>query len=265
MNIFSVFGKATERLVEEKYTYRASALAFTTLLAVVPLLSVILSIIAIFPFFDRFVELTQDYILTNFIPTSSNVIQFYLEEFIKKSSHLPTVGLFFLLITSIMLILTVEHTLNEIWHVQMRRKKWFSFLIYWAVLLSAPILIGVSIFISSYLFSLSWFAGTTNTLGIKQPLLNLIPLLINTVIFSLIYIVVPNEHVKLRNGLFGGLVAAILFEAAKKGFALYIFYFPSYELIYGALATIPIFLVWIYISWLIVLYGALVVYQISRP
>jgi membrane protein len=253
-----IFEHAAKRLLQEKYTDRASALAFTTLLALVPLISVIVSLISIFPIFDRFTNLARNYILTNFIPTSGTTIDYYLQSFTQQASKLPLIGLIFLFITAALLIITVEHTLNEIWQAPKRTNKFAIWLLYWAILIFAPIFIGLSVFLSSYVFSLSWFSNLTKTLHLTIPLLIALPLVINTIIFSLLYIIVPHCKVKWSDGLYGGLVASILFETAKIGFAFYIKQFPSYELIYGALATIPIFLVWIYISWIIILFGAMV-------
>lgn len=257
-NWLKVFWIAGKRLYVEQYDYRASGLAFASLLAIVPLVSVVLSVIALFPIFKRFTDLAQNYIFTNFIPESSNIIQQYFQNFINQATHLPLFGIIFLLFTAITLIVMVEHTLNAIWAAPRRQKKFLRWIIYWLVLLCAPIFLGISLFISSYVFSMSWFAGTAHKLG----LLASVPLLINTIIFSAIYIVVPNSKVYIRDGIVGGIIAALLFEAAKKGFALYIKHFPSYKFIYGTLATIPIFLVWIYISWVIVLYGALVTHAL---
>ncbi|MEO8402499.1 MAG: YihY family inner membrane protein [Gammaproteobacteria bacterium] len=244
------------RLFREKYTYRASALAFTTLLAIVPLLSVIVAFAAFFPFFSRFVNLAQNYIFTNFVPTSTSAIQPYIENFVKHASHLPALGIVILVFTAVTLIITVEHTMNEIWGAPKRLKKISAFFLYWFILLATPLLIGFSVFISTYLFSLSWFAHAETKLPIH--FLAFLPLIINTFMFSALYIIVPNHKVKTSDGFMGGFIAAFLFEVAKKGFAFYITQFKSYEVIYGALATIPIFLLWLYLSWLIILYGALV-------
>ncbi len=255
---------ATKRLFKEKYTYRASALAFTTLLALVPLISVIVSLIAVLPIFTKFATLAQNYILENFVPTSGNTIQNYLVQFTKQATHLPVIGIIFLFFTALLLIITVEHTLNDIWDVSRRKKSLLALLIYWLILFLSPIVIGFSLFLSSYLFSLKWIAHTTNALGITLPMLSCLPLVINTAIFSLLYVAVPNTPVRWRDGFLGGFIAAILFEVAKKGFAFYIHKFPSYELIYGTLAAIPIFLLWLYISWLIILLGALVTHTHSQ-
>lgn len=258
------FWLAARRLYVEQYTYRASALAFMSLLAVVPSVTVILSIIAVFPLFARFSHLAQTYIFTNFIPESSQQVQIYFENFINQATRLPTFGIIFLVFTVFSLILMVEHTLNSIWEAPKRTAKLTTMFIYWLVLLLMPVLLGLSLFISSFVFSLSWFAGLANKIGLMKPLLIGLPLVINTFMFSALYTVVPNSNVRISDGLMGGLVASLLFEAAKKGFGFYIKNFPSYELIYGTLATIPIFLIWVYISWLVILYGALFTHQVSR-
>jgi len=253
-----------KRFLAEKFTYRASALAFATLLALVPMLSVILFFITVFPIFSKFISLAQHYIVINFIPTSGNIIQSYLEGFVDKAHELPIMGILLLFITAGMLIITIEHTFNDIWEVPQRKKRIVAFMVYWLILLLALIFIGIAVFLSSYLFSLSWLKSE-----ITQSffLLTLFPLLINTVLFSILYVVIPNCHVNWRDAFIGGFIAAILFEMTKMGFVLYLKQFPSYELIYGAFATIPIFLLWIYIVWLIVLFGALIThtrYQLSH-
>ncbi len=253
-----LFWLASKRLYQEQYTYRAAGLAFTSLLALVPLLSVIMSLISIFPIFSQLINLTEGYIFTNFIPHSSIIIRQYLEAFIQQATHLPTLGIGFLFFTVFTLILMVEHTLNAIYNAPKRKRTIKALINFWLILLIAPFFIGLSVFISTYVFSIQWLSGTADKLGLTIPLLATLPLIINIIVFSTLYIVVPNTKVKFRYGILGGSVAAILFELAKKGFAFYIKHFPSYELIYGALATIPIFLIWIYISWLIILYGAIV-------
>ena len=261
-----IFWITVKRLVQEKYTYRASALAFTTLLALIPLLSVIISFLTLFPFFKQFTDLTRTYIMHNFMPSSGNIIQHYLEGFIEQTTHLSIIGIGFLFVTAVLMILTVESTFNEIWNVSKRNPNIKTILLYWLILLCTPLFIGITSIISSYLFSISWFNSVTATLGVTAYLLACLPVLINTAIFATLYLVVPNHTVKIRYGIAGGFVAAILFEIANKIFALYLLYFPTYELIYGVLATIPIFLVWIYISWLILLFGALFTHaQYHRP
>lgn len=253
-----VFSCAGKRFFQGQYTYRASALAFTTLLSLVPLLSVIVFIVAKFPIFSEINAAAQTYILTNLIPTSGDTIQFYLNNFTQQAEKLPTVSITFLFITGFALIITIEHTLNDIWEVRWKKRKLVSLMIYWIMLMLAPLVIGIGVLISTYLFSLAWLGNLTYFDGLKHLLLGILPLLINTMIFSVLYIIVPNFSVSWKSGLAGGFVASVLFEFAKSIFAFYFKHFPSYELVYGTLAAIPIFLIWLYISWLIILFGALV-------
>ncbi len=249
---------AANRLLDEQYTYRASALAFTTLLALVPLISIIVSLLTIFPIFSKLINIARDYILANFIPNSSAVIEHYFELFAQQATNLPKFTIIFLFFTAITLIITVKHTLNDIWHEPHEIKRLKPWLLYWLVLILAPFFIGSTVFISTYIFSLPWLSQLTHKLGVIPLLLVILSLGINTIMLSSLYIVVPSHNPTLGDGLFGGFIAAVLFEIAKKGFAFYLLKFPTYALIYGALAIIPLFLVWLYISWLIILYGALV-------
>jgi membrane protein len=252
-----ILWNAAKRFYVEDFTYSASALAFTTLLALVPLISVVLSLLAMFPIFAKLMDLAQSYLMTNFLPTSADLIKHYLDNFTDQATRMPIIGICFLFFTATMLIMT----LNDIWQVSKRKKKFYSWLLYWLVLVIAPLVIGGSVFLSSLFLSLSWLSDISLQSILKPSVLGLISLLINTAIFSLLYIILPNCKVGLRNGIEGGLLAAILFEIAKKIFAFYINRFPSYEVIYGALAIIPIFLLWVYICWMIVLYGALFTHE----
>jgi membrane protein len=255
---------ASKRFYDEHYTYRASALAFTTLLSIVPLFVVIVFLVTKFPIFAKINQLAQNYILENFIVSTNNSIQFYLNNFTYQAIHLPLLGIIFLLLTGLMLVLTIEETFNDIWGVSWHNRRIIPLFLTWIVLLIAPILIGVGLLVSTFLFSLSWISSATEILGLKAPLLACLPLVMNTIIFSLLYIIVPNYQVKWKDGFIGGFISAILFELAKIAFAFYIKRFPNYEMVYGALAAIPIFLLWLYISWLIILFGALVTHTQSN-
>jgi len=246
-----------KRLIEERFTYKASALAFTTLLGMVPMFSVIVSLMSYFPTFYGFIELAQTYLINNFMPTADQSVRIYLEGFIHQAANLPLLGIMFLAVTAIMLLMTVQDTLDDIWQTETTTLKLTDILIYWTVLLATPVFLGLSIFISSYIFSLQWYGGAKYLhLGLSP--LAMIPFFINTCIFMMLYTVMPNIKVAWRDGLLGGLIASTLFESGKKMFVVYLKQFPSYEVIYGTLAAIPIFLVWLYISWLIILFGAIV-------
>lgn len=256
-NLFQSCIDATKRFWNENYTYQASALAFTTLLTLVPTLSVIVFVTSIFPIFTQAINLAQEYVFANFLPASSQIIQTYLTSFVDKSRHLPGIGIVFLFFTVGMLITTILHSFDNIWHTGHKKRRKTTWLIYYLILIIIPVFIGISVLFTTYIFSFSWFVNQTVHYS-EMYFFSVFPFLIDFVILSLLYIVVPNCPVKARHGMLGGFVGAFLFEVAKKSFAIYIHYFTNYELIYGILAAIPIFLVWVYLAWSIVIFGALV-------
>ncbi len=243
----------------------ASALTFTTLLSLVPLITVILTLFAILPIFNGFAEQAKQFIFNNFMPASGEAIQHYLDQFTAGANQLTSIGLGFLFISALMLMNTIESTLNDIWHVQEKRKLLAKLFIYFTMLTTVPLLIGISLSITSYLSSLPFIGQTTLISDIENQLLRFLPFISSFMACSLLYTHVPNTKVQIKHALIGALVAAILFELAKKGFAFYITSFPTYELIYGALSTIPVFLMWIYISWLVIIFGAAITYCLGHP
>ncbi|MBN0986610.1 virulence factor BrkB family protein [Amphritea pacifica] len=243
------------QFVHNQGVLNASALTYTTLFAVVPLMTVSYAMLAAIPSFQGAGEQLQGWIFENFVPATGAVVQEYLSDFAAQASKLTAVGLIFLFITSIMMMKNIEAALNRIWRVSEPRKGMSSFLLYWAVLSLGPILIGVGLLVSSYLASLSLFTSATELVG-RARLLAILPLVMSAAAFTLLYAAVPNCKVPLRNAVIGGLVVAILFETAKRAFAFFVTQFPSYELIYGAFAAVPLFLAWIFISWTIILLGA---------
>lgn len=259
--LFLLFKKTVIRLFAEDYAFRASALAYTTLLSLVPLLSVLVYLLTFSPpLFTRIIYLTRDYLVANFIPSANITIEAYLQNFINQAAQLPTLGFFFLVVTAILLIITVDGVLNEIWQQSQNRNKIIAFAWRWLVLLVTPVIVGISLFVSSYLLNVPWVLQLINRLGIQKPVLIILALLINTLIFTIVNIVVPRCKVKWSAGFFGGLVTALLFEVAKSIFA-YVMKHSTYQAIYGTLAIIPVFLFWLYVYWLIVLFGALFAYS----
>ena len=239
------------RFYNGNYTYQASALAFITLLCVVPFVSVIVYVASFFVFFHDFVYMANNYIYANFVPRSSDAMQQYLDQFVIQAGQLPTLSITFSVISGVMLILTVEHSLNNVWHVRHKSKDVLTTFISWSILTLMPIYFGISVLVTGYISSLAWFNHY------QVFVLDLLNWLVNATVFTVLYIVVPNKLVDWSDGFLGGLIAAALFELAKKIFAFYITYFANYQLIYGALAIVPILLVWIYVTWSIILYGAL--------
>ncbi|WP_456417978.1 virulence factor BrkB family protein [Thiolapillus sp.] len=234
---------------------RAASLAYTTLLSLVPLMTVVLAILSAFPIAEKVSDMVQDFIFQNFMPASGEVVHQYLLEFSSKASRLSGVGFLALLVVAIMLMATIDKTFNAIWKVRRKRRALSKFLVYWAILSMGPVLVGASVLATSYLISLPMISEAT-TSGMGRTLLEWVPTLTSGVAFTLLYWLVPNRPVRFWHAMLGGAVAAVLFEFTKQGFAWYLTTFPTYEAIYGALAAIPIFLLWIYLSWLVVLLGA---------
>jgi membrane protein len=244
------------RFGEDHGMAHAASLTYATLLALVPLMTVSLALLSAFPISGRVAELLQNFIFENFVPASGEVVQTYLQQFSEKAGRLSGAGFVFLVIVALMLMAEIERSLNTIWRVRKKRSPVAKFVVYWSILSLGPLLMGGSVVVTSYLASLPTFSGAVETIGMADRLLGIAPLLASMGAFTLLYTVVPNRYVPFRHALAGGVVAAILFEWAKKGFALYLTQFPTYEAIYGAVAVAPIFLVWVYLSWAVTLLGA---------
>ncbi|WP_051919367.1 YihY family inner membrane protein [Basilea psittacipulmonis] len=235
----------------------AGSLTFTTTLAVVPLLAVILSLFTAFPIFKDFQVEVEQFMMHNLLPeTMSSTIQGYLTTFANSAKSITTWGMIFLMITSILLIKTIDDVLNRIANVSQQRHVIHRILVYWAVLTLGPIMLGASLWVTSWVASAE-FGFTSLSIGLRlsYAFLNF---LLFTVAFTLLYFVVPNRRIAFKDAFIGGIIASILAQAMKTGFTWYITTFPSYTLIYGAFAAIPIFLIWIYLSWTIVLLGAII-------
>ncbi len=244
-----------KRMTHDRVNVNAGYLAYITLLSIVPMLTVLLSILSKFPVFENVGETLQGYIIDNFVPASGDAVRVALQEFVSNTGKMTAVGGAFLFVAALMLISNIDKNLNYIWRVKDKRRPVFSFSMYWMVLTLGPILVGASIAATSYVTSLKLIENETLS-GAYNLFLRWLPLLLSFFAFMGLYFLVPNKKVYLSHGAVGAAIAAVLFELSKKGFAFYITQFPSYQLIYGALAAIPILFVWVYLCWLIVLIGA---------
>ncbi|RDJ97629.1 YihY family inner membrane protein [Cupriavidus lacunae] len=247
---------ALRRAGEDRLPQVSASLTFTTVLAVVPVLTVAFALLAAFPVFRDFRNAIEAFLFQNLIPGNvSESIQRYLGMFAKSARGLTAMGLGGLMVTSVLTMLTVEDALNAIWRVKQRRPLAQRVLVFWAVLTFGPVLIGASLSISSYLISVS--AGYVGTMPVGLGLLvGATPVLLSALAFAFLYTAVPNAYVEWRDAIVAGLVAAIAFEFAKRGFGYFITHIPTYTAVYGTFAALPIFLLWIYLSWLVTLLGA---------
>lgn len=233
----------------------AAALTYTTLFAVVPLMTVSYAMLAAVPSFQGVGQELQGWVFENFVPATGQVVQEYLNNFSSQARKLTAVGVALLAVTAIMMMKNIEAAFNRIWRVNEPRKGLSSFLLYWAILSLGPILIGLGLVLTSYIASLPFISSATEVVG-KARLLSMLPTLLSATAFTLMYVAVPNCRVPFKSAVMGGVVVALLFETAKRGFTAFVTQFPSYELIYGAFAAVPLFLLWIFISWVIILMGA---------
>ena len=241
------------RIDQDNMTTLAGNLAYVSLLSLVPLVAVVFALFAAFPMFADISIQLRHFVFSNFMPATGDIIQSYIEQFVANSTKMTAVGACGLIVTSLLLMYAVDSALNTIWRSSRTRPKIYSFAVYWMILTLGPLLAGVSLAISSYLLSLRWVTGFNSVI---DDMLRIFPLLISWLSFWMLYSIVPTTRVPVSDSLIGSLVAALLFELGKKSFALYITMFPSYQLIYGVLAVIPILFVWVYWTWCIVLLGA---------
>lgn len=247
------------RFMSNNSLQNAAAMTYTTLLSLVPLMAVSIAVFSVFPIADKVSLAIQDFVFENFVPASGDVLQSYLEEFSSKAAKMTGTSFIFLMLVAILLMASIDRSFNTIWRVKRKRSVMKKFMVYWSVISLGPILIALSIAVTSYLISLPLISDAASA----GRLLGMTPVLVSALAFMLLYAIVPNRQVPLKHAFAGGLVAAVLFELAKRGFGLYVTYFPTYEAIYGALATVPIFLVWLYLSWLVTLLGAEFTYCLS--
>jgi membrane protein len=241
----------------------ASSLAYTTLLSIVPLVTVMFGLFGKIPVLQEFSNSIQNFLFSNFVPQFGWTIQGYITDFSSKASQLTISGIVVLVFIAVMLMATIDNAFNRIWFVKNKRNPVARLLVYWAVLTMGPVLIGVGLASTSYFLTLPVVIDVDTSLNLKARLLSWLPFLTTSIAFTLLYVLVPNCHVPKKHALLGGIICAVLFELAKYGFGIYVKEMRSYENIYGAIAIIPLFLIWIYVSWMIVLFGAHITFCLS--
>lgn len=242
------------RFQQNKIAVYAGYLTYSTLLAIVPLVVVVFSVFTLLPIFSEATELLKGFVYDNFAPNAGDTVQQYLDLFVDNSKKMGIISILGLVVIAVMLISSIDNALNDIWHNTKKRSIIISFIIYVCVLIFSPILAGASIAISSYLFSLELF-HSGGIFSIGHHLLKLTPFGLIWLMFSFVYTIVPNTKVKFSHSAIGGLIAGLFFTLGKDTFIWYISTFPSYQAIYGVLAIIPIMIVWIHLSWQVVLLG----------
>jgi membrane protein len=252
------------RAREERLAQSAGALAFTTVLSMVPLLAVSFALFTRIPALRTIGQGIRDHLLLGLLPDAiTKTVLKYLAQFTGNASGLTLVGFAALLVSAFALVASVESTLNRIWQAKKPRPLLRRLGLYLAMLLAAPLVIGASLWATSYLLAASGALVATRPTWVPHAL-NLGPVVLGAVGFSGLFRFVPHTVVRWRNAIAGGLLAGIAFEFGKRGFAIYLAKVPTYRTVYGAFAPLLAFLVWVYYSWFITLTSALVSASLPR-
>jgi membrane protein len=248
----------TERFREDRLGLTASSLTFTTTIALVPLVTVALAVFTAFPMFAKFQDVLQKWLVESLIPDNiARHVLGYLTQFAGKASKLGVAGVAVLLTTALALVFTIDRTLNAIWRVRKPRPFGQRVLVYWAAITLGPLLLGASLTLTSYAITASRSVVGAMPGGM-QFLLDAIQFLLMAAGMAALYHYVPNTRVRWGHAWAGGLFVSAGFELAKKLLTFYLSKVPTYSVVYGAFATVPILLVWIYMAWVMVLLGAVI-------
>ncbi len=257
-DLVGFFGHSMLRFYNDNCFQTAASLTYTSLLAIVPLMTIGFAIFSAFPAFSALQTEIQMAIFKNLVPEIGDAILNYLSTFMANAGQMPIFGVVGLAVSAVLLIWTIEGAFATVWRVREPRSYVMRILSFWAVVSLTPLFVGASLSLSSSLWAALEF---THLDGVAMPLSGgglLLPLLLQVIGCSLLYLIIPNREVFWIDALFGGMVGALLLEASKAIFAWYMRAFPAYQTIYGALSTVPIFLFWLYIAWSTVLFGAVV-------
>ncbi len=248
----------------------ASSLSYTSLLSLVPLLAIGLAILAAFPAFNHVREQLQATVFRYFVPQVGEQVEQYVGAFVANAGKLTTAGVVGLAFSAVMVLVTIETSLNQIFRVVTPRPPMSRLLLYWTVVTLGPLLLGASLSLSAWFFTVSDWATRAGFSTVTQLLTLTAPTLLLVLAFTLLYQTVPNRHVRPADAVAGAVAASLSFALLRWGFGIYLASAHSYQSIYGAVAAVPIFLFWMYLSWAVVLFGAelaaaLPEWRLSRP
>jgi membrane protein len=250
------------RYTVDRCSENAAALTYMSLFALVPLLTVLYTMASAIPAFQGLETQMQAFLFEHLMPDTSSEIETYLNDFSRQAKNLTGPGIVFLVVTAVLMLRNIEKAFNHIWRTRENRSSVASFLLYWAVLSLAPVTIGLALALSTYLSSFATVLNDFDVIGAKAFLIKSTPLLLSTAGFSLVYVAVPNCRVPFKHAVIGGFVAALAFHIARAIFTDLVMG-SSFTFIYGAFAAVPLFLLWVYVSWNIVLMGGILVHSMS--
>lgn len=257
--------RVAARLDRIGWTRAAGSLAFTTLLGLVPLATVAFAVVAQFPVFQDFVRILENYLLRYMLPSdASAIVQQYVVGLATAAAEYKGTWLVFVTVTAVLVVNEIESEINAIWGIRRKRPLLRRILIYTIGVTAGPVLVGAAIMLIRWLLSQS-IAVTALEIGAIEAIGIAVPFLITVAGFTLLYVFAPARKVAWRHAAIGGALAALASEAMRYGFASYVAYSPSYEILYGALAAFPLFLVWVFAFWMIVLAGAAITASLAHP
>ncbi|CCQ73562.1 YihY family inner membrane protein [Magnetospira sp. QH-2] len=251
-------GQVLARYKNDQGLRQAASLSYTSLLSLIPLLTIAFAMLAAFPGFEGVREQILAFLLDNLVMQDRDQIEVYFNNFLSNAGKMGAVGVVGFAVTALLLLSTIEGAMNGIFRVSRPRPILVRVLIYWALLTLGPVLLGSSFTLSGYVTTLLKFDGAEALAGPLGKLAIAGPTLITMLAFMLFYMAMPNRPVNWKHALTGAVVASLLFAFLRWAFALYVISFPSYKAVYGAISSIPIFLIWMYLSWAVILFGATV-------
>ena len=262
--MFDLIRLTIRRARKERLAQVAGSLTFTTVLSIVPFLAVSFALFTRFPIFKRFEKAIEEYLFKSLLPADiSRTVLKNLSQFAENANGLTLLGSLFILVTAMAMLLTIENALNQIWEVKRGRPFFKRIGLYLLMLAMGPPVLGASLWATSYVLSASM-----GLIGAVPPsvkfVLTLGPAVLSAVGLTAMFYFVPNTKVRRRDAIAGGLLASIAFELGKRGFAAYLLEVPTYKTVYGAFAAFPVFLLWVYFSWLVTLTAALITANLAR-
>lgn len=262
ITLFRFVLRVGQRFRKERCIQVAASLSFSTLLGLVPLIAIGIILISQMPFAADIGAAIEKFLIANLLPDKAGkIIARYVEQFALKAQRLTLIGGLALAITALMQMLTIEHAFNAIWRVKSGRAWWRRLLMHVLALLVGPLLFGGSLAIIGFIAGVS-FGFVDESQWLNVLFFRILPLVVMTAFFALIYHVVPNRRVNKWHAMIGGVIATLGFTLLQRLFGIYVANFPAYTVMYGAFAAIPVFLVWLHFSWSVVLIGALIVAEL---
>jgi membrane protein len=251
---FGVF--VVRRMLELKMTQAAASLTYTSLLAIVPFFAVALTVLSAFPFFSKLRERFQTMIFGALVPEYAEKVQSVLHSFVNNVGNLTAPGILALVVIAILMLNTIETSFNSLWRVRRKRTLRYQLLVYWMILTLGPVMLAVGLTLWRWLNR--FIAGTAGQNVIAPFFQSATSFILLAAFLSLLYRFVPNRSVKNSHAIAGGIIATILIEILRQGFSWYVGKISNYQLVYGAFASLPVFLLWLYCLWFIVLAGAVI-------